>query len=226
LTTKSDSLSDLSRENLAERTVDVLHRGGWGNPDVLLVRVDDREIVVKDYRPRSRWVRTTIGRLATSREIAVYRALRGSPAVPRLLGCIDELAFALEYRPGTPVSRRLASTVPRSFIDELTAVDELTAAVDGIHARGVVHLDLRHRSNVLFGADGHPVLIDFATALRFRRRSLGRWTLFPVLRWFDRAALRKWRARLVAQESAPSEGASSASGGGASEGARGASRPT
>jgi hypothetical protein len=70
------------------------------------------------------------------------------------------------------------------------------------------------------------VLIDFATALRFRRRSLGRWTLFPVLRWFDRAALRKWRARLVAQESAPSEGASSASGGGASEGARGASRPT
>jgi serine/threonine protein kinase len=220
LTAKPDSLSDLSRENLAERTVDVLNRGGWGNPDVLLVRVDDREVVVKDYRPRSRWVRATIGRLATSREIAVYRALRGSPAVPRLLGCIDELAFALEYRPGTPISRRLASTVPRSFLDELTA------AVDGIHARGVVHLDLRHRSNVLFGADRHPVLIDFATALRFRPRTLGRWTLFPVLRWFDRAALRKWRARLVAQESAPSEGVSSTSGGGASEGARGASRPT
>ena len=220
MTLESDSLSDLSRENLSERTVDVLNRGGWGNPDVLLVRVGEREVVVKDYRPRSGWVRATIGRLATTREIAVYRALRGSPAVPRLLGCIDELAFALDYRPGTPVSRKLATTVPRSFLDELTA------AVDGIHARGVVHLDLRHRSNVLFGADGHPVLIDFATALRFRPRTLGRWTLFPVLCWFDRAALRKWRARLVAQDSDPSEGASSESGGGASEGARGASRPT
>ena len=220
MTPDPDTLAPLTRENLAAHTVEVLNRGGWGNPDVLLVRVGGRDVVVKDYEPRAAWVRATIGRLATSREIAVYRALSGSPGVPRLLGRIDRLAFALEYRPGTRLSRKLAPCVPREFFDELTA------AVDGIHARGVVHLDLRHRSNVLLGRDGHPVLIDFATALRFRRGSPARWLLLPVLRWFDRAALRKWRVRLYPPDSAGSEGASSGSGSGASEGARGASRPT
>ena len=38
LTPDPDTLAPLTRENLAAHTVEVLNRGGWGNPDVLLVR--------------------------------------------------------------------------------------------------------------------------------------------------------------------------------------------
>lgn len=164
-----------------------LSRGGWGNPDVLLVRHGDGLAVVKDFAPRPPWTRHTIGRLLIRREAAVYRALEGVPGVPRLLGRVDGLALALEYRPGEVLGRGLAGRLPAGFLDELRQ------SVAAMHARGVVHLDLRHRSNVLAGDDGHPVLLDFASALRLRPRGrLARW-----LGALDRRALRKWETRLA-----------------------------
>ena len=85
------------------------------------------------------------------------------------------------------LGRGLAGRLPAGF------VDELRQSVAAMHARGVVHLDLRHRSNVLAGDDGHPVLLDFASALRLRPRGrLARW-----LAALDRRALRKWETRLA-----------------------------
>lgn len=186
----------LARADLGPRTEAVLNRGGWGNPDVLLVRAGGRRAVVKDYRPRSPLVRATLGRLLAAREIAAYRALVGHPAVPRFLGRIDRDAFAVEYRAGTRLSRKLASQLPPGF------VNELAEAVAGMHARGVTHLDLRHRSNALLGEDGHPVLIDFASAVCFRRGSLAARFVLPIFAYFDRRALRKWIAKLGAEGSA------------------------
>ena len=129
-------------------------------------------------------------------------------------------AFALEYRPGLPVSRSHAERFPPSF------AAELESAIRGLHARGVVHLDLRHRSNVLAGDDGRPVLIDFGSALHLRPGGwLGRW-LLPALASFDRRALTKWRRRFESYARSAGSTASSAAGGGTSEGGRGASRPT
>ena len=187
----SADLEGLSRETLPARTVGVLHRGGWGNPDVVIARARDREVVVKDYHPRPRFVRETWGRFVTAREIKAYRELDGHRAVPRLLGRIDGLAFAIEYRPGTHLSRKLAAAIPPAF------VEELAAAIDDLHARGVVHLDLRHRSNVLVDPDGHPLLIDFASALLLRPRSLMGRLLLPLFARLDRAALAKWHRKLT-----------------------------
>ncbi len=183
-------LASLTRRNLARCVESRLHRGGWGNPDVLLVRVGDRTVVVKDYAPRRAWVRATLGRFITAREQRVYRRLAGLESVPRLLGKLDELAFILEYRPGRSLTRSLAGSLPAGF------VAELERSVAAMHERGVVHLDLRHRSNVLAGEDGHPVLIDFASAICFRPGSLaGRW-IRPALVRLDQRALHKWRERL------------------------------
>lgn len=209
----------LSRADLAERTEAVLNRGNWGNPDVFLVRVGGERVVVKDYRPRSLLVRATIGRIAISRELAVYRALGDVDFVPRLLGALDELALAIEYRRGTRIGRSLAGRVPP------TVLDELERAIETLHARGIVHLDLSHRSNVLVTDDGHPVLVDFATAVRLRPDGLLGRLLLPWLRRVDRRALEKWRDRLSPQRPRAVSG-SSAPGGGASDGGRGASRPT
>jgi predicted Ser/Thr protein kinase len=180
----------LTRANLAACTREVLNRGNARNPDVFLVDVGGRLAVVKDFAPRSAWVRATIGRWITSREVRAYQILEGHPAVPRFLGRIDALAFAVEYRPGRHMSRRLGAELEPGF------ADRVADAVREMHARGVVHLDLRHRSNVLVDANQQPVLIDFASAVMLSPRGwLGHW-LLPLLARLDRKAVEKWRQRV------------------------------
>ncbi len=181
----------LTRERIASRTRAVLSHGGPGNPDVLLVDTDTGPVVVKDFAPRGGFVRGALGPWLLRREARAYRRLAGLAAVPRFLGWVDPRAIVLEYRPGEFLSRRLAGRLPPGF------VAELESAVGEMHRRGVVHLDLRHRSNLLAGADGRPVLIDFASAFVFdvsTRR--GRWAA-ARLAAVDRRALQKWRIRLA-----------------------------
>ena len=180
----------LSRASLARSTVDVLNRGNRRNPDVLLVEADGRRLVVKDFAPRGSWVRATLGRWITAREIRAWRALAGHPAVPAFVARLDELAFAVEYRPGERLSGRMLEGLPAHF------GTRLEAALDGMHRRGVVHLDLRHRSNVLVDERGEPILIDFGSAITLRPAGLAARLLLPLLAWFDRRALAKWQARL------------------------------
>ncbi len=211
----AEPAAPLSRDALAGVTLRTLSRGRWGNADVFLVETDDGPAIVKDFAPRRAVVRTLLGRWLIRREVRAYRALSDHPAVPRLLGSIDALAFALEYRPGTRLSRALAPSLGPGF------VTELESAVRGLHARGVVHLDLRHRSNVLVARDGRPVLIDFASAVCFRPGGLGARLLLPWLARVDLRAYRKWEIRLRDQGTGADCPAA-----GPSKGPRGASRPT
>jgi len=204
----------LQRERIAAHVVRVLEEGSSRDPVVSLVSDGDHTFVVKDFALRGPLVRWLLGPFLVWRELRAYRALEGHPDVPRLLGRIDGLAFAMEYRPGRKMSRRLSGVLPADFLPRLEV------AIRGMHARGVAHLDLRHRSNVLADAAGRPVLIDFASALCFRPGSLGARWLLPVFARFDLRALEKWRARVGGY------GAGAGGSGGASEGARGESRPT
>jgi predicted Ser/Thr protein kinase len=188
----SPSFAGLTRGELGERTRSVLHRGGWGNPDVLLVECrDGRLVVVKDYAARSRWVRSGLGARLLAREEKAYGRLEGIAAVPRLLGRLDGMALVIEYRPGVLLSRSLRGSLPTGFMGELER------AVVEMHRRGVVHLDLRHRSNVLAGEDGRPVLIDFASAQCLDPSTRRGRMLVSLLGRIDRGALEKWRARIV-----------------------------
>ena len=205
----------LTRANLAGRTLVCLGRGGRLSADVWLVESDVGRVVVKDFAARGRIVRATFGPWFVRHECRVYRRLSSHPAVPRLLGRIDALAFAVEHRGGVRISRRQ----PWIFSPEFGR--RLEASVRELHALGVVHLDLRHRSNVRAGLDGAPVLIDFASAVRFRPGGLTARVLLPLLGLADRSAVWKWRRR-IANYSLRTEGA----GGAASDGPRGASRPT
>ncbi len=185
----------------------LLSRGGRGNPDVLLLEHGGQRLVVKDFAPRSGLVRATLGRWITRREVRAWAALEGHPAVPRFIGAIDAFAFAVEHRPGRPLSRSLARELAPDFFARFAA------AIDEMHARGVIHLDLRHQGNVLLGDDGDPVLIDFGSALVLPRGSLRSRCARALLGWIDRSALHKWRAY-------------AAGGAASSRGSRGASRAT
>jgi hypothetical protein len=190
VTISSAAAVSITRADLAARTRTVLNRGNARNPDVLLVDDGGRLVVVKDFAPRAAWVRATIGRWITRREMRAYRALAGHPAVPRLLGSIDALAFAVEYRPGRHLSRRLGGELAPGF------GDRIADAVRDMHARGVVHLDLRHRSNVLVDEHQQPVLIDFASAIVVKPHGVLAHWLLPLLARFDLAAVAKWRQRV------------------------------
>ena len=179
-----------ARHELGERCILTLQRGRGSSPDVLLVEVAGGRAVVKDFAPRHPWVRATLGRWLARRELRVYRQLAGHPAVPAVLGRLDALAFALEHRPGPRLSRRRPWTFSPGF------AARLGEAVEELHRRGVVHLDLRHRDNVRADMDGNPVLIDFASAWAFRPGGLPARLLLPWLALLDRGAVRKWRRRL------------------------------
>jgi hypothetical protein len=203
----------LTRANLAERSLVCLERGGRLSPDVWLVESAAGRVVVKDFAARGRLVRATLGRWLVRHECRIHRRLAAHPAVPRLLGRVDAFAFVLEHRGGVRFSRRR----PWTFSPEFG--DRLDACVRELHALGVVHLDLRHRSNVRVGLDGAPVLIDFGSALGFRPGGIAQRLLLPLLGLADRSAVRKWRRRLSVQTPAGTAG-------GASDGSRGASLPT
>ena len=183
----------LERSGLAARTIEVLHRGGWANPDVVLVSTDKGPpVVVKDFAKRSAFVRLILGPWINRREARAYRVLRGLSGVPSLLGELDSLALVIEYRPGVLLSRSLAGRLPGGFMDDLREI------VRGMHERGVVHLDLRHRSNVLADPNGQPVVIDFASAICVRPGGLLARTLIPLLAHIDWGAVRKWDVRVGA----------------------------
>jgi len=182
-----------TRAQLAQRTRQVLKPARGLKAAVLVVASPDGDFVVKDFGAR----RTRLRAWMLRRELCIHRALEAVDCVPRVLGAIDPWAMALELRPGEALTRSIAARLPAAFLDELEA------AVDAMHECGVVHLDLRHRDNVLLGESGHPVVLDFGSAMHFRRGSVLYRYYRPTLLRYDHAALRKWRERLRA-DAAPS----------------------
>jgi serine/threonine protein kinase len=167
----------------------VLNRGSRRNPDVLLVRHAGRLVVVKDFAPRGFLVRAFLAPWLAKRERRAWQALDGHPAVPRFLGVIDRLAFAVEYRPGRTLFGVWGQPLAEGFLGQLEA------ALGEMHRRGVAHLDLKNRTNVLCDEHGRPVLIDFGSAVVFRPGSAPARCLLPLFAWFDRRALHKWLAK-------------------------------
>ena len=164
-----------------------LSAGGFANPDVLALEHAGVVLVVKDFAPRSALVRATVARWIARREQRAWRALAAHPAVPRWVGAVDALAFAVEHRAGRPLSRSVARETPAAFFAQLER------AIEEMHARGVVHLDLRHQGNVLVGDDGAPVLVDFGSALVLPPGSVRARIAVALLGWIDRSAVAKWR---------------------------------
>lgn len=219
-------LHRVDRASLARRTLARLNKSGWRRAEVLLLRDDGGTVVVKDFASRRGWVRRHFGAWVVRRELRAYRRLAGVEGIPRLLGEVDAQAFVLEHRPGEMLTRALRGRVGPEFVARLRQI------VVTMHERGVVHGDLRHRSNVLVDEDGRPVVLDLATSVCFRPGGWAQRWIMPIFARLDWKAVRKWERKFAhapwassSPEASGVEASAMPASQAASLGSRGASRP-
>ena len=169
----------------------LLHKGAGYKPDLHIYEVDGEKLVLKDYSGKA-WVwRVLVGRLSIRQEIQALKALDGVEGVPAFRGQPDADSLAMSFasaRPATPPDPMVRGN--RAFFDEIERI------VAKMHRRGVVHLDFKHRSNLLVSDDCRPVLIDFASAFCFRQSWFGGRFLLALFKPIDLMALQHWKKRL------------------------------
>lgn len=180
------------REDLDALRTGFLGKRRWYRPLVhLVVLPDGGRAVVKDFLPCPWLLRWTYGLWLTRTEVAAYERLEGVEGVPRLLGRIDAYAFAVEWVEGRDLGKcPKGSLRPETF-------ERLAATVEEMHRRGVLHLDLRQRRNVLVDDAGVPRVIDFSSGFVVDPAgTLGGL----LLRWFapvDRSGVLKYKRRFL-----------------------------
>ncbi len=172
-------------------------RGNFGKPDLILTRVGGRSLMVKDVRKKNFFLRWTLGFWLIHKESKIYSRLAGIKGIPQAGGRIDRFAFAMEFIPGRPIRRREPLS-PAFFFD-------LEGVLKKVHERGVVHLDLRHKGNILISDKGEPFLIDFNSSFAFKKKGFLRSYLFPLLTWVDYGGLLKLKERVLPSAMTPEE---------------------
>lgn len=153
---------EFSREQFESAERRLLRDGQWANARVELVHIDGVDWTVKDFASRSWWVRNSIGRFLLRRELRVLQRLRGIAGISPAAFRIDAFAMATRYLPGRILAQVHADEVAPDFFLQLEAL------VQSMHARKLVHLDIRGPKNLLLQPDGRPGIIDFQSSLSTR----------------------------------------------------------
>jgi RIO-like serine/threonine protein kinase len=177
----------MRREEIKKKSV-CLSRGRFGKPDLNQVEFEGRSLMVKDVRRKNFFLRWTLGLGLIHKEWKIYSRLTGMKGIPQPVARIDRFAFAMEFIPGRSIQR--GETLPSSFFSNLEQV------LREVHSRGVVHLDLRHKGNILISEKGDPFLIDFNSSFAFKETGFFRRYLFPFLRRVDYGGLLKLKQRV------------------------------
>jgi len=143
-------------------SLEVLHRGRYANAVVFRYQDGKHDLVIKDFTHSPWMIRLTLGRLFIAREERNLDRLKGIRGIAPYACRLGKWTLAYPYIEGASLKElgKRGERLPVTFFHEL---EQLVAEM---HQRGVVHLDLRNSGNVLCGADGHPYLIDFQSALR------------------------------------------------------------
>jgi serine/threonine protein kinase len=176
----------VKREDLKHSPVRMISRKAFGKPDLSQVESGDHVLVLKDVGEKNLFVRWTLGLWLIHKEWSIYSRLMGIRGIPRFVERIDRFAFTMEFVLGRPIQR--GEKLSPSFFRELERI------LEEVHSKGVVHLDLRHKGNILVSEKGNPVLIDFNSGF-YLRKGLLRRILFPLLRWVDYGGILKLKHR-------------------------------
>ena len=163
-----------------------LSRGSHWKPSVWRVEDGEEIFAVKDASTvpaATRW----FARWMMRRELRALRRVRGIPGVPQLLAEFGGDGYACTWLAGDVLDGPGFAQRPQEHALQFRAL------IEQIHSRGVFHLDLRQRQNILLNGEGQLACVDFGAA----------WVPTPPVRllmggllgWFDRQAVLKWLAR-------------------------------
>jgi len=169
----------------------------FGKPDLNRVEIKGQTLMVKDVKRKNLLFRWTLGLWLIDKEWKIYSRLAGIQGIPKAMERIDRFAFSMEFVPGKPLKR--GESLPLSFFSDLERI------LEEIHSRGVFHLDLRHKGNILVSPKGEPFLIDFNSSFSFNEKGLLRRFIFPILRWVDHGGLLKLKQRVSPSLMTPEE---------------------
>lgn len=164
-----------------------------GNADVYRISLDGKDLLVKSYGNRPWFIRFFVGRRCLRNEWEIQSTIcakGGLANVPEPLAMPDANTLLVQFIPneGSLVNPQKHPEIPQPPPEFFR---ELQETILRLHQAGIAHGDVR-RANVLIGKDGHPWLIDWATAVNRRKpyAFLSR-ILFPIIRKSDLYALGK-----------------------------------
>lgn len=189
--------TEVKRKDLEQHSVYLSEGNRFGKPALYEVKEGNSWLMVKDVGRKNLFFRWTLGLWLIQKEWKIYSRLAGIQGIARAIERIDRFAFAMEFIPGKPLER--GETLPSSFWPALERV------LREIHARGVVHLDLRHKGNILISSEGEPFLIDFNSSFSFSEGGLLKRVLFPILVWVDHGGWLKLKERISPDLMTPEE---------------------
>lgn len=152
---KSIKISDIPRYRR-----EVLREPSSTRPALYVIQKDDVRAVVKDFSPNRCLYRNIVGRFLIWRESKAFTRLKGLKGVPRYFRSVDGIALILEEIPGQNIEEaEKEKRLPKEFFVELKRV------VEGIHARGLAHCDLKRAPNILLGYNGKPYIVDWSASI-------------------------------------------------------------
>lgn len=149
----------LTRQMFHRYRPEILSRGRWANADLFLCRLPEGNWVIKDFFSCPPLVRRTWGRWMVRREYRALVRLRGIAGIPSEPFALDAYAVGYRFIAGKTLRDTLLADVPEDFFYRLETL------VRQMHERGIVHLDIRNRRNILVMETGGPALLDFQTSL-------------------------------------------------------------
>lgn len=189
----------IARGDLSQLPLKNLAKEGWTRAQILLGQIGNEKFIVKDFASKSFFTRWCIGWPSIRKEWRVYKRLEGLEGIPKAFQKLDASALLMEYVEGFPIKRALKERLDWSFFQQLERL------VDRIHSKGIAHLDLGQKRNILIDDQNRPHLVDFSSAFTLGNLPLLRSTLFPLLKWIDKRGIYKFKERYAPQLLTPFE---------------------
>ncbi len=166
-------------------------------PDILIIEREQQFLAAKDFRSKGWVTRNLWGPLNLMYEKFILSKLDGIAQIPRIIGLEDYNCLLISRINGDEIkkSRHLLS---ENFFDQLLKI------ADDLHSRGVLHLDLGHKSNIMVDHHGNPAIIDFNCSLYLPPNTIFR-PLIRLLSMVDQYSILRLKIKFRPQDSNPSE---------------------
>lgn len=166
-------------------------------PDIFIIESDQHYLVAKDFRNKGWIARNLWGPLNLMYEKFIMSKLKEVARIPQVIGLEDYNCLLISHIDGEEV-KKSSHLLADDFFEQLLLIS------DNLHARGVLHLDLGHKSNIMVDQNGMPAIIDFNNSLYLPPNPFF-LPLIKLLGKVDRYSILRLKIKFRPQDASPSE---------------------